>query len=299
MNEHCDKVQAKGGVRDSPKRSAKYSIMRILIIALVTYLVVCFAVFLIQSKLIFIPSRKIDSTPDDINRAYEPVLLKTADRVSIAGWFIPHERARGTAIFFHGNAGNISHRLVTIHALHELGLNTLIVDYRGYGESEGAPSEKGLYADAEAAWQYVVDEKGESPDRIVLVGRSLGGAVAIELASRHTPGVLIVESTFTSLVDVAKEHFPFLPTSLLLRHRFPSINRIGKIDCPKLILHGRDDTLIPIEIGRTLFEAASEPKAFIETPGEHNNSGFTHTDAFTRKVNEFLDRHLVPVAAGE
>ncbi|MCH9003231.1 MAG: alpha/beta hydrolase [Planctomycetes bacterium] len=164
-----------------------------------------------------------------------------------------------------------------------------IVGYRGYGRSTGTPGEDGLYADAEAAWRYLTETRGERPDRIVLFGRSLGGAVAIELARRHNPAALVVESTFTSLVDVGRHHYPLLPVSLIATHRFDSLSKIAGIACPKLFLHGTDDALIPIDLGRALYDAAQSPKRFLETPGGHNNSGFTYSSEYTQLMTDFVN----------
>lgn len=276
---------------------------RILVIAVLTYLGVCMLVERLQSKLIYFPTANYSGTPADRGLAFEDLTLVTSDGVAIAAWYVPNLDAIGSIIFCHGNAGNISDRLGTIQALHRLSVNVLIFDYRGYGRSEGRPSEEGTYLDAEAAWHYLVETRGQSPDRIVLFGRSLGGAVAIELAKRlhepASPGIgetapagLIVESTFTNLVDVGKLHYPYLPVSLIVTHRYNSIGKLPGITCPKLFIHGSDDTLIPIENGRKLFDAAEEPKQFLETPGGHNDGGFMYSPAYTRPLEAFLSEVL-------
>ena len=187
-----------------------------------------------------------------------------------------------------------------------MGIGVLIFDYRGFGLSEGRPTERGTYEDADAAWRYLIETRGERPERVVLFGRSLGGAVAIELARRlmnrptepgkpgvagsvPQPAALVVESTFTSILDIGRVHYPFLPIRLLVTYRYASIEKVGHISCPKLFMHGRDDTLIPLSNGRKLFEAAAEPKRFIETPGEHNEAGFTYSPEFTDRLRAFLE----------
>ena len=164
----------------------------------------------------------------------------------------------------------------------------LAFDYRGYGNSEGSPSEEGTYADADAAWRYLTRGRGIPPERIVLFGRSLGGAVAIEMATRHTPGALVVESTFTNLHDIGRLHYPLLPVKWLLSYRYDSLAKVGTITCPKLFAHGREDTLIPFANGRTLFDAAAEPKTLIETPGDHNNSGISYAPEYAERFRSFL-----------
>lgn len=273
-------------------RSWKRSLLRLTIISLSTYVAVVGGVAVFQEKLIYFPARDYAFTPRDIGLAYDDVTLRTDDGVSLASWFVPHDQPRAYAIFFHGNAGNIGDRMTTVATLHRLGYALLMPDYRGYGLSEGKPSEKGLYRDAQAAWRYVTGELGVPPGDVVIIGRSLGGAVAIDLASRHEPGALVVECTFTRLADVGALHFPFLPVRWILTHRFESIDKVGGIKCPKLFLHGSDDELIPIDLGRRLYEAAAEPKQFIETPGGHNEAGFTYSDEYAGELARFVEQAI-------
>lgn len=265
---------------------------RLVAVALGTYVAVSVGVMFLQAKLIYFPTRGYAATPADFGLAFDDLTLTTSDGVAIAAWYIPQPEARGSVLFCHGNAGNIADRIHTIKALHRLGLNVLIFDYRGYGRSEGKPTEKGTYLDAEAAWRYLTETREESPDRVVLFGRSLGGAVAIELAGRHAPGALVVESTFTSLVDVGRLHYPLLPVSLLVTYRYESIDKVPNITCPKLFIHGQDDTLIPLENGRKLFSAATDPKVFLETPGGHNGGGFMYSPDYTEQLLSFLTEAL-------
>jgi fermentation-respiration switch protein FrsA (DUF1100 family) len=264
-------------------------IRRLLVIVAVTYLGVCALVTLFQTRLIYYPSRDYFATPADVGLAYEDLTLKTRDGVSIAAWFVSRDDAKATILFCHGNAGNLSNRLHAIKLLHEMEYNVLIFDYRGFGRSEGRPGEKGTYLDADAAWEYLIETRAERPERVVVFGRSLGGAVAIELARRHRPAALVVESTFTRMNVIAGRHYPFLPTKLLLLHRYDSINKVPAITCPKLFLHGADDRLIPLADARRLYEAAIPPKQFIETPGGHNRSGFTYQDKYAQQAAAFID----------
>ncbi len=271
-----------------------------------TYLGVCVLVSMFQARLIYFPTRGYTTTPADAGLSFEDLRLKTRDGVSIAAWYIPHPDPKGSVLFCHGNAGNMSDRLHSIKLLHDMGFSIMIFDYSGFGLSEGRPTERGTYEDADAAWRYLIETKREPPERVVLFGRSLGGAVAIELAKRlmnlptgpgksgvagavPQPAGLAVESTFTSLLDIGRVHYPFLPIRLLLTYRYASIEKVGNISCPKLFMHGRDDTVIPLSNGRKLFEAAAEPKQFIETPGEHNEAGFTYSPEFTDRLQAFLE----------
>lgn len=267
---------------------------RLAVAVLIGYLGACVLAAMLQSRLVYFPSRDYALTPTDVGLDFEDLTLETADGVSIAAWYVPHADPKGSVIFCHGNAGNISDRLPGVKLLHSMGVNVLAFDYRGFGRSKGKPSETGTYKDAEAAWRYLVEARGESPQRVVLFGRSLGGAVAIELASRHRPAALVVESTFTSLVDIGRLHYPLLPVRLLLTYRYDSAARVPHITCPKLFMHGREDELIPIANGRALFDVAAEPKQFIETPGGHSEAGFTYSPEFTDRLAVFLDEVLRP-----
>ncbi len=273
---------------DSVHRSPARRIKRLAVIILVTYAGVCVLVGWFQARLIYFPSGHLHSTPADVGLAYEEVTLHADDGVALSAWAVSAPQSRGTVIFCHGNAGNIADRLTAIRLLAGMGVNVLAFDYRGYGRSAGSPDEQGTYRDADAAWRYVVETRGEPAERVVLFGESLGGAVAIELASRRRVGALIVEATFTSLVDVAQQHYPLLPVGLLLRHRYPSLERVSAIDCPKLFIHARDDEMIPFAMAQRLYEAAPPPKNFLETPGGHNTGGFTYGPDYAQKVAEFL-----------
>ena len=153
---------------------------------------------------------------------------------------------------------------------HRLGLSTFIIDYRGYGQSEGSPSEQGTYLDAEAAWRYLVEERGVPPDQIIVFGESLGGAVAAWLAQTHSPQALILLSTFTSIPDIGAQTYPFMPVRMLARIQYNTLARMPEINCPVLIVHGQEDEIVPYGHGQQLFEAANQPKEFLEIKGSHN-----------------------------
>ncbi|MCC7290791.1 MAG: alpha/beta hydrolase [Phycisphaerales bacterium] len=266
-------------------------------VLLTLYILVCLLIAGCQSRLVYHPLREMETTPREAGLAYEDVRLTTSDGVRLAAWYVPCGAARGSVIFCHGNAGNISHRLREIVAWRQLGFHVLVFDYRGFGQSEGLPTEAGTYLDAQAAWQFMTEVKGESPSRIVLAGRSLGGAVAIELASRHLPGALVVESTFTSLPDVGQRVYWYLPVRLLMSYRYDSIRKVGAIRCPKLFLHGTEDQLIPISMARRLFDAACPPSRFIETPGDHGSAGMMADPMYVAQVGQWLDQALASTAS--
>lgn len=265
------------------------SALRILIIAIVTYLAVVIVTAVFQRHLIYFPSRKLEAVPSDLGLRYDSVEFTAADGVRLYAWYVPRENAIATFLFCHGNAGNISHRLVTIQTLHVLGFNVLVFDYRGYGRSQGKPDEKGLYLDAQAAWNHLTQSRGLPPERIVLSGESLGGAVAIDLATHVKPLALVVESTFTSLADVGSMHYPLLPVRWVIGDEYRSLDKIGLVKCPLLILHGSDDELVPIDMARRLFAAACEPKQFIETPGGHNEAGLAYAPEYGNAVRAFVE----------
>jgi fermentation-respiration switch protein FrsA (DUF1100 family) len=193
---------------------------------------------------------------------------------------------------FHGNAGNISHRIEYLTMLSRLGYASFIVDYRGYGKSSGTPSEQGTYIDADTAWHYVATTRGVPSNRIALLGESLGGGVAAWLACQRRPGALVLASTFTSALDLGAEAYPFLPVRLLSRYRYDSRACLARLQVPVLIAHSPQDEIIPYRHGRALFDAAHAPKAFLEMRGGHNE-GFLFSDpAWVRALGAFLDRHL-------
>ena len=219
----------------------------------------------------------------------EDVYLEAADNVRIHGWFIPAESATHTVLLFHGNGGNLTDRIEKFALLHSLMLNVFAIDYRGYGRSEGRTSEAGLYADADAAYDYLCREKGTEPGTIALYGESLGGAVAVDLASRKPVGAVILESTFTSAGDMALKALPFLPPALYLRTKLDSLGKIREINAPLLIMHGTRDTTVPIEHARRLYERASQPKTLVEIPGVGHNDMFVVAEqVYMRSLKEFL-----------
>jgi len=281
-----------GTVADRPRRTTVVRLRRLGIIVLAAYVAVCIVVGLFQRRLIYFPTREYEFVPTDVGLSFEEVTLTGGDGVRLCAWLIPHQAPKGTVLFFHGNGGNISHRLVAVKTWHNLGYTVLILDYRGYGRSEGTPSEAGLYRDAQAAWRYLTESRGEKADRIILFGESLGGAVAIDLAANCRPAALVVESTFPSLLAVAKLHYPLLPVGLLLRERYDSLGKIARVSCPKLFFHGTDDELIPLAVARPLYDAATPPKQLIETPGGHNEAGFTYSSAYADRLGAFLDAAL-------
>lgn len=255
------------------------------------YLLIVVAMFFLQSLMIFHPQENLTATPNMVGLDFEEVFFRTSDNLELHGWYVPSESAEVTVLYFHGNAGNISGRLETIDLLHGLGLNVFIIDYRGYGKSEGNPSERGTYKDAEAAWRFLTEERNLPENNLVIMGRSLGGAVGAQLASKKEAAAAIVESTFTSAADLGAELYPWLPVRWLLKHEYPTIKHIRAIQMPLMLVHSRDDNLIPFHHGRALYEAANKPKVFVELTGSHN-TGFLDTGVrYKDELQNFLKAH--------
>jgi fermentation-respiration switch protein FrsA (DUF1100 family) len=259
------------------------------------YAVLAVALFFYQPNLLYfpdMPSRKIEATPGDIGLDFEPLTLTTRDDEQLGAWFIPANQARGVVLFCHGNAGNISHRLVSIQLFNELGLSVLIFDYRGYGQSTGKPTENGTYRDADAAWHYLVEQRGIPAERIILFGRSLGASIAADLATRQSAAGLILESGFTSVPDVAAKLYPWLPVRWFSRYQYDTRKKLANIHSPVLIAHSRDDEIILYSNGERLFEAANEPKQFLQLRGGHNDGFFVSGKDYIHGLDSFLGNVL-------
>lgn len=263
----------------------------VLVIGGMLYGTICAYVFFMQGRLIYypnLPSRELTASPRDIGLEYEDVTITTSDDIRLHGWFVPTQQERGVVLFFHGNAGNISHRLDSIEIFHDLGLSSLIIDYRGYGKSQGKVTEQGTYLDAEAAWQYLTRKRNIPAENIVIFGRSLGGAIAAYLAARQQPGALILESSFTSVPDMGVHLYPILPVRLLSRFSYDTKAALQSVTCPVLVIHSPDDEIIPYVNGRKLFETAKEPKSFLEMRGDHNEGFLVSRRTYLEGLDNFI-----------
>ncbi|WP_200251117.1 alpha/beta hydrolase [Lamprobacter modestohalophilus] len=273
-------------------------LISLLLLTLLGVLLFGLLLWWLQPKMIFFPDERLQATPIDWGLEYEEVELTTEDGISLHGWRIKPPRARDTAprtlLFFHGNAGNLSHRGDSIRIFTDLGLEVLIIDYRGYGRSQGSPSEQGLYRDATAAWQWLTQVRGTPPEDIVLFGRSLGGAVAAWLAARTTPAAVIIESSFDRMQSLAEVHYPLLSRLIPLRVAFPAVEEIANVQSPLLVLHSPDDEIVPISLGRRLYEAAPGPKQFVEFQGGHNNGFLRSQPQYQDALAAFLDQSAAP-----
>ena len=268
--------------------------IRILIIVVSVFAGFIIFFYISQSRYVYFPERTLVVDPSAVGLEFESIHFKTADGLGLFGWFVPCDGARGAILFCHGNAGNISHRLESIQIFHRLGLDVFIFDYRGYGQSEGKPTEHGTYEDAEAAWQYLTEERQLPPEQVIVFGRSIGGAIASWLAQRHTPGALIVESSFTSLRDAASTLYPYLPIRLFLRFEYNTVDYLRGVSCPVLIVHSRDDEIMPFSHGIRLFEVASDPKDFLEIKGTHNEGFIMSGRHYEEGLNAFISEYVAP-----
>mgnify|MGYP001037531842 CR=1 FL=1 len=247
--------------------------------------------YLNQSRYVYFPTHEITGNPSDIGLLYEDVTIKTTDELNLSGWYIPAEKPGAVILFFHGNGGNISNRLDLIKIFYELRLSTFIIDYRGYGRSEGEPTEDGTYLDATAAWDYLVEKRKIAPDEIILFGRSLGGPIAAWLAKDNNPGVLILDSTFTSIKDIGAKLYPYLPIKRFFKFDYSTISYLKRVDCPVLIIHSRDDEYIPFSHAEKLFESANELKQFLEITGGHNIGFMTSKNIYAEGINSFISKY--------
>lgn len=243
-----------------------------------------------QRRFLYFPIRDFVAGPADYGFDHEEVILRTDDDVQVHAWWLPvakGEAAERTVLFLHGNAGNVSYWAQAALPFRDLGWDTLLLDYRGYGRSHGEPSEQGTYLDARAAWIHLVRQRGIDPSRILVIGRSLGGAVAVWLATDQPVAALVLESTFTSIADVVARALPLPGIRSVVRLGYPSLERMTRLDMPLLVLHGRDDELIPVSHGRALAAAAAGPTSFVELRGGHNDAVAIDAAAYRNALREF------------
>ena len=282
-----------------------WRIARIMLTVCIVTLVLIMA---FEDRLIYFPSKYPDgfwtvretcAHEGEILPSVEDCHFATSDGVLLHGWYCTPLRCEGgkdvpvkaamVLLWFHGNAGNISYRYDMMRAMMKLPVQVFIIDYRGYGRSEGKPTEQGLYLDARAAWDYLVNERRVAPDHIIIFGKSLGGAPAIDLASQVEPAGLIVQSSFTSARDMAATVLPFFPR-VFLHTKMDSISKIPRVRCPTLFIHSRADEVVPYELGRRLYEAAPEPKEFYEVKGApHNSTYIVGGKAYFEALRSFVE----------
>jgi len=268
-------------------------------VLLATYLALATVLYFMQPKFLYSPMLEVFSTPAERKLDFEDVVFKSDDGINLSGWYVPVDNPKFTVIFCHGNAGNIAHRLDSINIFHNLGLSCFIFDYRGYGDSQGKPNEEGTYTDAMAAYKWLNEEKKIQAENIIIFGRSLGGTVAAQLAGKVKVGGLIVESAFTSYVDMGKEYYSYMPVRWFARFSYRTIDYIKNVHCPVMLIYSRNDEIVPYKFGLELYEAANEPKEFIEIFGGHNDcflaSGEIYTEVWEKWLNLIIDNRVQAV----
>jgi uncharacterized protein len=267
------------------------SVLYLIAILVLIYAIWGLALLFVQSKLLYRPIREVTLTPADVGLKYEAVAFESADGIRLTGWHVPAkeppdavERANApfTVLICHGNGGNLMHLLDSLELFHSLSLSCWAFDYRGYGASGGRPTEAGTYLDAQAAYDWLTGAKGIPPEQVILFGRSLGGSIAAHLAGRVQAAGLVMESAFTSFPDIAAGFYPFLPVRFFARFlfRYDTLAYVRKVRCPVMVIHSRDDELVPFASAARLFEAAHEPKRFVEIAGSHNEGFLLSGDAY-------------------
>jgi len=259
------------------------------VVLFVAYWVWGVILYIMQPRFLYSPLRKIIYTPAELELEYEDVIFTSRDGLKLTGWYIPVTGSEFTILFCHANGGNMMHRLDSINIFYKLGLSCFIFDYRGYGNSQGIPSEEGTYLDAGAAYKWLTEEKRIPPEKVIIFGRSLGGSIAAQLAGSVTACALIVESAFTSYVDIGKKFYPYMPVRWCARFSYRTIDYIRDVHCPVMFIYSKNDEVVPFEFGLELYEAANKPKEFIEIFGSHNDgflvSGEAYKEAWTKWIN--------------
>ena len=262
--------------------------MKILLIIILGAIIFKIYFIFLEQKSLYHPDKEIPETPRNLGIAYEDINFKTDDGKLLNGWFVPAKGAKITVLYCHGNAGNIYHRLHKVKFFYEMGVNFFIFDYRGYGKSAGNPSEKGLYKDAQAAYDYIISRSDVDRNKIVVYGKSLGGPVAADLCLHRKASALILEGSFASVALRAQQLYPFLPMKLLITQKYNAMVKVSNIRIPKLIAHGRNDEVISFRHGEILFKSAAEPKQFLPFNGGHNDDIFVTSHIYEGELKRFL-----------
>ncbi len=244
----------------------------------------------IADRLVYFPTREHDGgTPAVLGLAYEDVTVSASDGVRLHAWYVPAPTPLRTVLLLHGNAGNISHRLDKLAVLNDLGASVLLLDYRGYGHSQGSPDEAGTYRDADAAYGWL-RARGIEPQQLMVYGESLGGPIATDLAARQPVGGLILESSPSSILAVAQHFYPLLPVSMFLSVRYDALAKIAEVHAPLLVLHSPTDEIVPFAIAEQVYGAANSPKRLVALRGGHNDNFLVAADVYRGALGDFLHR---------
>ena len=250
-----------------------------------------------EQQFVYAPSPVIHKTPTKAGLPFDKIALVSDDGISIQGWFVPAatpeqapstNAAPPTLLFFHGRTGNMSDCLEKLRLFHDLGLDVFIIDYHGYGQSDGAPSERALAGDALAAYFYLTQKRNVKPERIYLFGEDIGAAVAIDLATRVSAAGLITEGAYASIIENIENDWPLIPWQYLLRNQFDSLTKIRDVHMPVLFIHSAEDDLVPMSDSRRLYAVANEPKEFVEIHGPHRDAFVKSFDVYYDKIEQFV-----------
>jgi hypothetical protein len=264
-------------------------ILKILLFIVVGFGLIFGYIKYLENHSIFFPEKVLSLTPSSLNLSFEDIYIRIKENIKINAWFIPFNNAKYTILFLHGNAGNISTRLDTIQLLGETGVNVFIIDYQGYGQSQGKPSEEAMYIDAKATYDYLVNNRNIKPKQIILYGESLGAAAAVNLASEVEIKAMILEGGFSRGRDMVKRLCPFLP-AFLFSNSFDSLSKIKKVKSPILFIHSPDDEMVPINLSKKLYNAALGLKDFAEITGSHNTAVFDSSKKFIDSITAFINK---------
>jgi fermentation-respiration switch protein FrsA (DUF1100 family) len=248
----------------------------------------------LEQRTLYAPDPVVTDTPAKIGLSFQNAVIDSGDGLKLAGWFVPSETQatnQPTLLFFHGNAGNVSYNLDRLRLFHDVDLDVYIIDYRGYGKSEGTPSERGLGIDALSMYFYLTEKRGVAPERLFFYGESLGAAVAVDLATQIRAAGLIIEAPFTSNADRARKKWPGIPWELLLRDNYDSLAKISKINMPLLVIHSVDDEVIPFSNSQKLYATAKQPKELFQMRGPHRESFINSFDTYSDKVMSFVAQY--------
>lgn len=254
----------------------------------VSYAVLALTLYYMQSDFVYSPIRELPYTPAELGLEFENVYFRSPDKLLLHGWFVPAPNSNLTVLYLHGNGGNIMYYLDTVNLLNGLGLNCFIFDYRGYGQSQGRPSEDGTYLDARAAFRWLTKIKKIPREQIVIFGWSLGGPVAAYLAGKTRPRGLVIDGSFTSYADIGARYYPYMPVRWFARFHYPTIDFIRRVRCPVLLIHSREDETVPFEMGLELYDAANEPKEFVELHGGHNDAFLASAETYKNALQKWL-----------
>lgn len=262
----------------------------ILITLGISYVLILLSFYFFQMRLVYFPTQIHSFNPGHFGLDFEEVQLTTSDETKIHGWFVPSKTRGVHIIFFHGNAGNISDRMDTIRLWNQLGISGLYIDYRGYGKSEGVPSEQGTYLDAQAAWDFLVRAKGISFEKIIIHGRSLGGPIAAWLASKNQSAGLILESTFISLPELGQSLYPILPVKQLARIKYSTMKYLEETKCSVLVVHSKQDEIIPVSHGQLLAKKSGSRGHYLEIRGSHNDGFLESRQDYVPALQRFIEQ---------